>query len=100
MTNPILIYAGSMLLAFMAEAGVEYIVGTPFDKVEKLKPFKWLLMYISLAAGIGMAVFYQLDLPALVLQLEPSIVGMVLTGTAIGRGANFVNDLWQKYVAK
>ena len=100
MDNPILIYAGSMLLAFLVEAGVEYVFGTPMDKIEKLKPYKWLLMYIGLAAGMGLAWYYRLDLPALVLQVEPSWVGFLLTGSAIGRGAGFLNDLWQKYVAK
>jgi hypothetical protein len=100
MTNPVLIYAGSMLLAFLVEAGIEYILGTPFDKVPKLQPFKWLLMYASLGAGMGLAYYYKLDLPALVMQVEPSWVGMVLTGSAIGRGANFINDLWQKYIVK
>ena len=100
MNNPILMYAGTMLLAFLIEAGVEYIFGNPFDRIEKLKKFKWLLMYLSLGFGITLAWYYRLDLPALVLQVEASWVGYVLTGTALGRGANWLNDLWQKYIAK
>lgn len=100
MDNPLLIYGGSMLLAFLVEAGVEYIFGSPFDKITKLQPFKWLLMYVSLAAGVALAWYYRLDLPALVMQIEPSVVGYILTGTALGRGANWLNDLWQKFIHK
>jgi hypothetical protein len=98
MNNPILLYAGTLLLAFLIEAMVEYVFGTPMDKIAKLKPFKWLLMYISLGVGVGVAFWYSLDLVALVMEQEPTWVGIVFTGAGIGRGANWLNDLWQKYL--
>ena len=35
--------------------------GTLFDKVAKLSPFKWALMYASLAVGVFLAYYYKLD---------------------------------------
>ena len=86
-----------IFFGFMATEGtVEYILGTPFDKLPKLQPYRWLLMYVSLALGIFLAFYYALDV-VVYLGLPASPVGTVLTGIVMGRGANFVNDLWQKF---
>ena len=50
------------LLAFLTESLTEYIFGTPFDKVPKLAPYKWVLMYVSALVGVGLSFWYQLDL--------------------------------------
>jgi len=93
-----LLFALMMFFGFMATEGtVEYILGTLFDKIKKLKPAKWLLMYVSLGLGIFLAFYYSLDL--VVFFGQPATpVGTVLTGIVMGRGANFVNDAWQKYI--
>jgi hypothetical protein len=96
--TPLIYYAITLALAFLVEAGVEYVFGTPFDKIPRLSPFKWLLMYLGLAVGIGVTFHYQLDLAALILEESPTWVGILLTGSLIGRGAGFVNDFWQKYL--
>lgn len=89
-----------MFFGFMATEGtVEYLLGTPFDKIPKLSPFRWLLMYVSLAVGIGLAFYYLLDIVAL-FGLATSWVGILLTGVIIGRGANFVSELWSKFLPK
>lgn len=89
-----------MFFSFMATEGtVEYLLGTLFDKVEKLKPHKWLLMYISLGLGIFLAFRYNLDIPYMLLNLPTDPVGVIGTGIIMGRGANFVNDIWQKYLS-
>ena len=94
-----------LFLAFLVTEGiVEYFLGQLFEKVEKLKPFSWTLMYVSAMAGIGLCIYYKLDLIALLSQylvMEPAIasgpVGQVLTGIAVGRGANFINQLIAKF---
>lgn len=88
-------------LAFLVTEGVvEYFAGQLFQHIAKLVPFSWALMYLSAAVGVLLAMYYRLDLVALLsqyLQIQPAIVidwpGEVLTGLAIGRGANFVHDL-------
>lgn len=88
----------ALALAFMAESGVEYILGTPFDKFPKLAAFKWALMYVALAVGIALAFSYRLDLISLILGQPPSVQGILLSGVAIGRGANFVHDFITRYI--
>lgn len=93
-----------MFLAFMATEGtIEYFLGTLFDMIEKLKPHKWMLMYGSAFLGIGLAFYYKVDMVFILAQslAIPDIpitpVGILLTGIALGRGANFVNDVWQRF---
>jgi len=94
-----------LFLAFLVTEGlVEYFLGQLFDRIEKLKPYTWTLMYVSAIAGVGLALYYKLDLISLLsqyAQLDPVIesgpVGQVLTGLAIGRGANFVHDLIDRF---
>lgn len=92
------VLALSLLLAVLVEGGVEYLLGTPMDKVPKLKGFKWALMYIGMGAGVALAFFYQLDLMALVTGTPVSDVGIALTGGLIGRGSNFVNQFVSTYL--
>lgn len=86
-----------MVLAFIVTEGtVEYLLGVPFDRIPRLTPYKWVLMYVSAALGVFLAVYYVIDMLAL-LGLQASIVGQVITGILLGRGANFINDLWQRF---
>jgi hypothetical protein len=94
----------SLTLAFLNESMVEYLFGTVFDKVPSLEPYRWLLMYVAAATGVGMAFYYQLDLISLIqqgvlgLELAPvTPIGMVLTGLGIGRGANYLNDFVSRF---
>ena len=90
-----------MFFGFMCTEGtVEYVLGTAFDKIAQLNGYKWGLMYVSLALGIFLAFHYSLDIPFLLLNLPASPVGVIGTGVIMGRGANFVNDIWQKFLAK
>ena len=86
-----------MLLAFVVTEGtVEYLLGTAFDKVEALKQYKWLLMYASAGLGVFIAFYYKVDLLAYA-GLPEGPVGYAFTGVLLGRGANFINDLWQRF---
>jgi hypothetical protein len=98
-------------LAYLAESLTEYLFGIPFDKIPKLTPFKWTLMYLSAGVGVGMAVFYKLDLVSLLAEvisemvgvvspIPVTVVGFVLTGLGIGRGANWMHDFVSKYFKK
>lgn len=93
-----LFFVLALLLATLVEAGTEYLFGTPFDKIPQLKDHKWTLMYAALVVGILVTVYYQLDLVSLLVKGEPSLVGEILTGTVIGRGSNYLNDLWSKFL--
>lgn len=91
-----------LLLSFLVEALVEYVFGGLFDNVPVLKPYKWALMYIALAAGVVGAFVYQFDVINLLsIWLETPIdihpFGIALTGLGIGRGSNFIHDLIKKF---
>ena len=101
------------LVTFIIEAIVEYAVGQPFDRFEKLKPYKWLLVYVAAGAGIGLALFYKIDIVAVgakylsnAAKIETSIVcdytavGAVLTGLLMGRGSNYLHQFVQKFFPK
>ena len=104
----VLLFTLSFLLSFLIESMVEYIFGTPMAKIEKLKPFTWLLMYVSMAAGVGLCFYYKLDLVALLptwlaeltksnAAYEPTVIGHILSGLAIGRGSNYLHQVMTKF---
>lgn len=90
------------LLAFLVESMVEYAFGTPLKKLGKGN-LTWLLMYISMAAGVALAFWYHTDLIYLLAQsvgaerVPESWVGYILTGMGIGRGANWLHQLVSEY---
>lgn len=95
----------AVFLAFLVESTVEYLLGTPMDKVQKLTPYKWLLMYAAMGVGLLGAFVYKLDLIAQLGQslgtpIQSTTLGIVLTGIAIGRGGNFISDLWGRFFKK
>ena len=98
------LFAILMFFSFIATEGfVEYFLGTLFERVEKIKPFAWLLVYVSLFAGLGLTFAFELDAVAKVFGItSPAMpwLGTALTGVVIGRGANFVADVWKKYLTK
>lgn len=99
----------AFLLSFLTESGVEYILGTPLDLIEKLKPFKKIvLMYVALVAGVGLSYYYKVDLIALLptwlaeltkssAEYIPTPVGMILSGLAIGRGSNYLHQVMSQF---
>ena len=68
------LYALALALAFTTESGVEYIFGQLVDHIEALGKFRWALMYISLAAGIGLSLYYRLDMMSAIGGSAPSTV--------------------------
>jgi hypothetical protein len=92
------ILAAIFALAFLAESLTEYLFGTLADKVTALTPYRWTLMYISAAVGVGLAFHYQFDVISLILSSTITWVGILLTGLVIGRGANFVHQFVSEYL--
>ncbi len=89
-------------ITFLVEASVEYILGTAFDKIPKLTAYKWVLMYVSLAVGIGISFYYRFDLIALIattlgITFSVTWVGIVFSGLVIGRGSNFLHQFVSKF---
>lgn len=91
-------YAVAVLLAFGIEFAVEAYIIPPFDRIPVISDLRWLLIYASLAASIGVSVFYGLDIVALLTGDEVTMVGMVITGTFIGGGVDVVHNAFRKYV--
>jgi len=97
-----------LAIAFAAtwaiEGGTEYIFGTLFNKIPKLTPYKWALMYIALVFAVGVAFYYQLDLFALIKwlvadgELQTTWVGLLLTGILMGRGSNVLHDFVTQFI--
>lgn len=93
------------LVAFLNESLIEYFFGLPFEHIEKLQPFKWLLPYIAAISGVSMAFVYSFDLIALLgqflgIEVIKNPVGVAITGLAIGRGADYLHQIVQKYFVR
>ncbi len=61
---------------------------------------------MAAGVGVGLALFYHLDLIAVIAQsagvavdlAAPTTVGEVLSGLAVGRGANYLNQFVSTYL--
>lgn len=101
--NPLSMFFFIFIIAFLVEAMVEYLFGYPFDKIEALNPYKWTLRYIACLIAFGLAWFYRLDLLMVIARYadidwewlqNPTIVGYIVTGFAIGSGSAFIHNLF------
>jgi len=93
------------LFAFLVESLVEYVAGTPFEKIPALTPYKWALMYVAMGIGVLGAFIYKFDLLTLLgtfvgASIPVTSFGLILSGCAIGRGANYLHDLVKTYFVK
>ena len=82
-----------LILAMMIEAVVQVFKGwVP----ETANVPKWLWPAASTALGVTLCLLAQVDLLTILgVELMTPLVGQVLTGVIISRGASFVHDLWQ-----
>ena len=103
-TSVLVTMAILFMLAFLVEALVEAVFGTLFDKIPALTPYKWALMYVAFLVGIVGAFVYQFDLLYLLASyldkattLTINAFGIILTGLGIGRGSNFLHDLFTRW---
>lgn len=98
--------AGIFVLAFLAETLTEYFA-RPFLRPETLPGNAhlprhvvpaWLLRYIAALVGVALAIAYRADLLALFgLVAWSPWIGYVVTGLIIGRGANYLNDVVDRW---
>lgn len=91
-----------LLLAFLTESLTEAVFGEPFDHSPKLQPYKWLLKYVAFAVGVAGAFFYSFDFLYLVgrylgVYIPVHPLGIVLTGLTVGRGAQAVHDVIDRF---
>jgi hypothetical protein len=90
----------SLALAFLAESMVEYLFGQAIDHIPALAELRWALVYVAAGVGVALAYYYNLDLINVIIQAEPTGVGMLLTGLIVGRGANFVHEFVTTYLKR
>lgn len=83
-------------LAFLTEGVTEYFFAGPLTRL-KLSP--GYLKQVSAAVGVVLCLTYRVDALSLLFALSPrwELLGQVLTGLLLGRGANFVHDLYTRY---
>ena len=86
-----------LALAFLCEKLTEYFFS---NVLLALRLDTKYLRYIAALIGIGLALLYGLDALRDFLGVSPRLahLGEVLTGLILGRGANFVHDLYSTYV--
>lgn len=83
---------GIFLLSTLIEGLITYLFG---KTSEETPPRPWL-KYVSLAMGIALAIAYKVDILAIVApELVPihPVVGYLVSGLIMGRGANYLNDI-------
>ena len=85
---------GVLALAFLAESLTEYLFGDLLSG-----PRARYLKYIACLVGIGLAMLYQIDIMGPLLGISPrwALPGQALTGVLLGRGANFIHDIYSRY---
>lgn len=104
--NVLVVLAIVLFIAFLIETLVEFVLGTLFEKVAALAPLKWLIMYVAIAVAVFAAFLYHLDLVFMLAQflgtsdIPQTTFGMIVTGVAIGKGSNYLHDLFKKFFVK
>ena len=111
-------FAGILILATLVEGLVEFLVkpvflpqaeqsSAPAEEGDKplvpLKPATRVLLLRLISAGLGMllCVAYRADLLALAgLTTNAPLVGSIITGIVVGRGANYLHDLVSQWAKK
>ena len=87
-------FATALVLAAVVEAILEYLLGVWWKPLSNSARAK-LLMAAGLVVGVSLSLAYRVDILA-TLGFQPSIVGQVVTGALIGRGADYLHGFWKK----
>lgn len=91
-------YAVALLLAFGIEFAIETYVVPWFDSIPEGSIWRNGFKALSLGVSVGLALFYHLDAPSLLLEATPTQIGMIFTGIIIGGGVDVVHTAFRKYV--
>lgn len=83
-------------LALLVEGLTEYFLA---DLLQVLKLPASFLKLMAAGMGVALCLVYEVDALALFFGLSPrwAPLGEVLTGLMLGRGANFLHDLYSRY---
>jgi hypothetical protein len=94
MTEPIF---AVFALAFLAESLTEYLFAGLLSAARLPGD---LIRYVAVVVGVVLAWAYDLDITRDVLGLtpRPALLGVVLSGVILGRGASYVHDFYQSYL--
>lgn len=86
-----------LALAFLSESLTEYLFAGPLSS---LRLPSGLLRYVAVGVGVLLAWAYDLDIArdAMELTSRPPILGVLLTGVILGRGASYVHDFYGSYL--
>lgn len=92
------IFFSAVILAFIVEAVLEYVLGIWWKPLsEEMRPK--VLMAVGLVLGVALCLSYQVDLLA-ELGLPQSWVGKILTGALVGRGSEYLHQWYTKIKPK
>ena len=84
---------GIMFLATFTEGLITYL----FKDSKKSRPY---MKYVALLVGVGVAVAYKVDIPAMLgLTTAYPIASYLVSGIIIGRGSNYVHDVLSTFTA-
>lgn len=89
----------ALVVAFLCEGVTEYFFEGP---VKGLKLDVVYLRYVSALVGVALCVAYGIDIFEELLDVSAGygVVGEVLTGLVLGRGANYVHDFYSRFVGR
>jgi len=91
-------YAVALLLAFGIEFAIETYIVPWFSWIQEGSIWRNVFKVLSLGASVGLALFYSLDAPSLLLEEPATQIGMVFTGIFIGGGVDVVHTAFRQYV--
>ena len=96
-----------LFLATLNETLIEFLFG---EILAKFAPkVSWVLKYIAVVSAVVMVFIYRLDIVYLLAKFtetewqplaEPSTLGIIITGIAVGKGSSYLHDLFKKYFVK
>ncbi|MGI6260013.1 MAG: hypothetical protein ACOYKC_09175 [Anaerolineaceae bacterium] len=91
-----------MAFSFLAETLVEFLFGRIADHFPVLTPYRWTLVYLAVGVGLLGAFNWQFDLiyllgQAVEFEVEKTVLGIVVTGIAIGMGAAYIHQFISKF---
>lgn len=101
----------ALALAALVEGVVEYYFALWIDILEGALRKRFAALaekdiglnkYVALGIAMALVFTYQVDLFFVLLGIQPSLwwVGYVLSGTLVGRGANYLHDFVSTYLVR
>lgn len=91
---------GLLFLAVFCEGTITFFYSEIVRQWGEMTPLEFFreysARYVALALGLGLAFGFEVDVPAVLgLVAVAPWIGIAVTGVVIGRGANYVHDLFK-----